>query len=158
MGSTYIEKNCDLEMKVILHHIDRLFAEEQQKFDHELCVAKSKFCEFETISESSKKLVSTLEDELKELRAQNLSLEAQLSDTISKHNLNLKQLETDSEIKSRKIADLERQLAHAHNTLKKLQKEENESITSMKHKLVTYESKIKELEKSLSNSLFYTLP
>ncbi|MES1905623.1 MAG: hypothetical protein MHPSP_002729 [Paramarteilia canceri] len=110
LGESFIEKNCDIELKIIIHHVDRLIAEIEQKNSTLLAKYKIKEDTLEETNQCNEKMIKDLESEVDSLRSTNIRLETKLRSFQAASDKKEKEYQDESLAYQRKIEQLEKKL------------------------------------------------
>ena len=97
LGNTSIEKNCNQELKVILEHVDRLFAEINKNSTEEIACLTKKLSESDLCAQKHSVTIEKLELQLKSYQSELLNAEEKHKQSKDSHEHEIKVLKEEFE-------------------------------------------------------------
>jgi len=97
LGNTSIEKNCDQELKIILEHVDRLFAEINKDTTEEIACLTKKLSESDLCVQKHSVTIEKLELQLKSYQSELLKAEEKHKQSKYSHEHEIKVLKEEIE-------------------------------------------------------------
>jgi len=166
LGNTSIEKYCDQELKIILEHVDRLFAEINKNATEEMAFLTKKLSESDLCAQKHSLTIERLELQLKSYQSELLKAEEKHKQSNDSHEGEIKALKEEiktlketNEVLESRISDTGiKNLTQKNNieneiTVEKLESKKSQNIQSVDNHHEEIVQKILEKENKKAREL-----